>query len=37
LRDARTRQLGAVYGQRVAAANLELAAGTLNGDSDVLK
>lgn len=37
LLDARTRQLGAVYGQRVAAANLELASGTLTGDSDVLK
>lgn len=37
LLDARTRQLGAVANQRVAAANLELATGTLSGDSNVLK
>ncbi len=37
LLDARTRQLAAVYGQRVAAANLELATGTLTGDSNVLQ
>lgn len=35
--DARTRQLGAAYEQRVAAANLELATGTLTGDSHVLQ
>lgn len=33
---ARTRQLVAVHDQRVAAALLELAAGTLNADSEVL-
>ncbi len=37
LLDARTRHLGAVANQRVAAANLELATGTLSGDSNVLK
>ena len=33
---ARTRHLVAVHDQRVAAALLELAAGTLNADSEVL-
>ncbi len=37
LLDAKTRHLAAIYDQRVAAAMLELAAGTLTGDSDVLK
>lgn len=37
LLDARTRHLGAVANQRIAAANLELATGTLSGDSNVLK
>jgi len=35
--DAQTRLLAAIYDQRVAAAAMELAAGTLTGDSDVLK
>ncbi len=34
--DARTRYLAAVHDQRVAAAMLELAAGTLSADSEVL-
>ncbi len=37
LLEARTRRLAAVYDQRVAAVQLELAAGTLTGDSDALK
>jgi len=37
LTEAATRRLAAVHDQRVAAALLELAAGTLSGDSDVLK
>ena len=35
--EARTRRLAAIYDQRVAAAMLELATGTLSGDSDVLQ
>jgi outer membrane protein len=35
--DARTRHLAAIHDQRVAAAALELAAGTLTVDSEVLK
>ena len=35
--DAQTRYLESIYDQRVAAAALELAAGTLSGDSDALK
>lgn len=35
--ETRTRRLAAVHDQRVAAAMLELAAGTLNASSDVLK
>jgi outer membrane protein TolC len=35
--ETRTRRLAAVHDQRVAAAMLELAAGTLNAASDVLK
>lgn len=35
--ETKTRHLEAVYEQRLAAANLELAAGTLTGDSDALK
>jgi len=35
--DTKTSHLEAVYDQRVAAAGLELAAGTLSGDSDALK
>jgi outer membrane protein len=35
--EAQTRLLAAIYDQRVAAADMELAAGTLTGDSDVLK
>lgn len=35
--EAQTRYLEAIYDQRVAAAALELAAGTLSGDSDALK
>jgi outer membrane protein len=34
---ARTRKLAAIHDQRVAATMLELAAGTLTGDSDVLQ
>ena len=34
--EARTRHLAAIHDQRVAAAMLELAAGTLNADSEVL-
>ena len=34
--DARTRQLAAIHDQRIAAAMLELAAGTLSADSEVL-
>lgn len=37
LLETRTRRLAAVHDQRVAAAMLELAAGTLNDASDVLK
>ncbi len=36
LLEARTRRLAAVYDQRLAAVNLELAAGTLNEKSEVL-
>jgi outer membrane protein len=35
--ESQTRLLAAIYDQRVAAAEMELAAGTLSGDSDVLK
>ena len=35
--ETKTRHLEAIYEQRVAAAQLELAAGTLAGDSDALK
>lgn len=35
--ETKTRHLEAVYQQRVAATELELAAGTLSGDSDALK
>ena len=35
--EAQTRYLESIYDQRVAAAALELAAGTLSGDSDALK
>ena len=35
--EAQTRLLAAIHDQRVAAAEMELAAGTLTGDSDVLK
>ena len=34
--DARTRYLAAVHDQRIAATMLELAAGTLTADSEVL-
>jgi outer membrane protein TolC len=34
--EARTRHLAAIHDQRIAAAMLELAAGTLNADSEVL-
>jgi outer membrane protein TolC len=34
--EARTRRLAAIHDQRIAAAMLELAAGTLNADSEVL-
>ncbi len=37
LMQTRTRHLAAIYDQRVAAANLELATGILSVDSDVLK
>lgn len=37
LLETRTRRLSAIYDQRIAGAQLELAAGTLSGDSDVLK
>jgi outer membrane protein TolC len=37
LLETRARRLEAVYAQRMAAVELELAAGTLSGDSDVLK
>ncbi len=37
LLEARMRRLGAIYDQRLAAIRIELAAGVLNGDSDVLK
>jgi outer membrane protein TolC len=37
LLDTRTRRLAAVHDQRVAAAQLELAAGTLSPDSEVLR
>jgi outer membrane protein TolC len=37
LTEAKTRRLAALYDQRMSAIALELAAGTLNGDSDVLK
>lgn len=37
LLDTRTRRLAAIHDQRVAAAQLELAAGTLSADSEVLK
>ena len=35
--ETKTRHLEAVYQQRVAATALELASGTLSGDSDALK
>ena len=35
--ESQTRLLAAIYDQRVAAAEIEFAAGTLSGDSDVLK
>jgi len=35
--ETKTRHLEAIYDQRVAAARLELAAGSLSGDSDALK
>ena len=35
--ETKTRNLEAIYGQRLAALQLELAAGTLTGDSDALK
>jgi outer membrane protein TolC len=35
--EARTRRLAAIYDQRMAAVALELAAGTLSGDSNVLR
>jgi outer membrane protein TolC len=37
LLEARTRRLAAIHDQRVAAAQLELAAGTLSADSEVLR
>jgi outer membrane protein TolC len=37
LLDTRTRRLAAIHDQRIAAAQLELAAGTLSPDSEVLK
>ncbi|MBM3810242.1 MAG: TolC family protein [Acidimicrobiia bacterium] len=37
LMESRTRRLAAVYDSRVAAVMLELAAGTLSGDNDVLQ
>ena len=37
LLDARTRRLSAVHDQRIAVAHLELAAGTLSADSEILK
>jgi outer membrane protein len=37
LLEAQTRRLAAVYDQRLAAVDLERAAGTLKGDSDVLR
>jgi outer membrane protein TolC len=37
LLDARTRRLAAVHDQRIAVAHLELAAGTLSADSEILK
>jgi outer membrane protein TolC len=37
LLEARTRRLAAIHDQRVAAAQLELAAGTLSADSEVLQ
>ncbi len=37
LLEAQTRQLAAIHDQRIAAAALELAAGTLTADSEVLK
>lgn len=37
LLEAKTRRLTAVYDQRIAAIQIEKAAGVLNGDSDVLK
>jgi outer membrane protein len=37
LLDARTRRLAAVYDQRIAVVQLELAAGTLSADSEILK
>jgi outer membrane protein len=37
LLDTRTRRLAAVYEQRIAAANLEFATGTLTRDSNVLQ
>jgi outer membrane protein TolC len=36
LLESRTRRLAAVYDERVAAAQLELAAGNLSADSEVL-
>ena len=35
--EARNRRLAAVYDQRIASAMLELAAGSLNRDSEVLQ
>jgi outer membrane protein TolC len=37
LLDARTRRLAAIHDQRIAIAQLELAAGTLSADSEILK
>jgi outer membrane protein TolC len=37
LLDARTRRLAAIHDQRLAAAHLELAAGTLSPDSEILR
>jgi outer membrane protein TolC len=37
LLDAQTRRLAAIHDQRVAAAHLELAAGTLSADSEILR
>jgi outer membrane protein TolC len=37
LLDARTRRLAAIHDQRIAATRLELAAGTLSADSEILR